>query len=364
MPVSKRYRRYLTSTALFLLSTLALSVHAADVPLSQRVSAAKTTASSNPACQRIRPFYWEIGDAHGKQVGDTESGGGLFGDKPTATTEMEIASASKWIFGAYVLEKLDVTPNHPLPADVIPYLNFTSGYDNLSSRHCIFSASVDSCFQNRNGDGGHNNDRNDADIGHFFYNGGHMQALAVQMGLGQDERNGWGRKPLLADEITRYLGSDIHLGFKNVLLSGGIKMNAENYALFLRKILDGELRMHDYLGTYAVCTNPHDINCPSAIYSPVDQSKPHGPDNISTESWHYSLGHWVEDDPTKGDGAFSSPGAFGFYPWIDASKTWYGLIARHDLKNAGHHKSDVPSGAASVYCGRLIRQAWLTGQIP
>lgn len=364
MPVTKRFRRHLASATLFLLSILAPVAHATEAPLSQRIDAAKTTAGSNPACQRIRPFYWEIGDVHGKQASGTESGSGLFGDKPTATTEMEIASASKWIFGAYVLEKLDVTPTHPLPADVVPYLNFTSGYDNLSSLHCLFRSSVDSCFRNRNGNGGHNNDRNDADIGHFFYNGGHMQALAIKMGLGKDERNGWGRKPLLADEIMRYLGSDIHLKFKNVLLSGGIEMNAENYARFLRKILDGELRMHNYLGTHAVCTNPHDPACPTAIYSPVDQSKPQGPDDISTESWHYSLGHWVEDDPIHGDGAFSSPGAFGFYPWIDASKTWYGLIARHDLAHAGHRKSGEPSGVSSVYCGRLIRQAWLTGQIP
>ena len=52
----------------------------------------------------------------------------------------------------------------------------------------------------------------------------------------------------------------------------------------------------------------------------------------STESWHYSIGHWVEDDPAVGDGAFSSAGAFGFYPWIDASKTYYGVLAREAIE--------------------------------
>jgi hypothetical protein len=71
-----------------------------------------------------------------------------------------------------------------------------------------------------------------------------------------------------------------------------------------------------------------------------------------TESWHYSLGHWVEDDPKVGDGAFSSAGLFGFYPWVDASKTWYGVVARM-----------APAGALdSVDCGRIIRKAWVTGQ--
>ena len=46
----------------------------------------------------------------------------------------------------------------------------------------------------------------------------------------------------------------------------------------------------------------------------------------------------------------SSPGAFGFYPWIDASKTYYGLVAR----------LAIGSALESVYCGRMIRKAWVT----
>jgi hypothetical protein len=61
-----------------------------------------------------------------------------------------------------------------------------------------------------------------------------------------------------------------------------------------------------------VCTNPR--TCAQAVFAPL-------PPN---ESWHHSVGHWVEDDPVVGDGAFSSPGAFGFYPWVDASRTHYG----------------------------------------
>jgi hypothetical protein len=28
-----------------------------------------------------------------------------------------------------------------------------------------------------------------------------------------------------------------------------------------------------------------------------------------------------------GDGAFSSPGAYGFYPWISTDKHYYGIIS-------------------------------------
>ncbi len=71
----------------------------------------------------------------------------------------------------------------------------------------------------------------------------------------------------------------------------------------------------------------------------------------ASESWHYSIGHWVEDDRVVGDGAFSSAGAFGFYPRIDAGKASYGIVAR---------SSGAGSGFESASCGRLIRKAWAT----
>ena len=116
-------------------------------------------------------------------------------------------------------------------------------------------------------------------------------------------------------------------------------MSSSSYALFLRKMLAGQLLMGSMLGAHPVCTNR--LTCTAAVIAPIPLE----------ESWHYSIGHWVEDDPAVGDGAFSSPGAFGFYPWIDASKTYYGVLARLALGSA----------LESVYCGRMIRKAWVTG---
>ena len=76
---------------------------------------------------------------------------------------------------------------------------------------------------------------------------------------------------------------------------------------------------------------------------------------IDAESWNYSLGHWVEDDPVVGDHAFSSAGALGFYPWIDRTKTLYGILSRRSDGLEGN------AGYNSARCGRLIRQAWVTG---
>jgi hypothetical protein len=93
---------------------------------------------------------------------------------------------------------------------------------------------------------------------------------------------------------------------------------------------------------------------------PYDDRCIHKRLHISEEEWQYSLGHWVEDDPDVGDGAFSSPGAFGFYPWIDAQKRFYGILARVDVLNAGSIDLTKISSISSVRCGRLIRKAWLT----
>ena len=144
----------------------------------------------------------------------------------------------------------------------------------------------------------------------------------------------------LAAEMSRVLGADVSLAYSQPQLAGGVFTNAKNYAVVLRKLLGRQLQMADLLGSHAVCTSP--TTCTSAVYSPF------------SGSFHYSLGHWVEDDPAQGDGAFSSAGLFGFYPWIDASKTYYGIVARFDATGAG-------AGAASQACGARVRKAWMTG---
>jgi hypothetical protein len=193
---------------------------------------------------------------------------------------------------------------------------------------------------------GNNGVHSDMTDGLFSYGGGHMEKHASLIGLGSQNDAG------LADAIRSELGSDLTpLVYSQPQLAGGVITNADTYAKFLRKLLSGELLMSAALGTHAVCTNP--TTCAEALNTPVPE----------TESYHYSIGHWVEDDPNDGDGAFSSAGAFGFYPWIDASKSWYGIVARRDTTgtsdpgdpDAGGHGFD------SARCGQLIRSAWIEG---
>jgi len=320
-----------------------------DTPTTaQRIAAAQATASNNSLCTTISPFYWQIGDQSGALANGTGGTGTL--PPPNADTRMSIASSSKWLFGAYAAE---IRRGTMTPTD-IKFLTFHSGYTNFSS--CSNDSTVSSCLSEPGAVGGTNGDYLPATDGHFFYNGGHMQVMATAIGLGSDNNS------YLANAMMGGLGNAIALAYSQPQLAGGAVMSANDYAVFLRNLLNGSYILSTLLGSNAVCTHTNSLECPSAMFSPVNQSRPGGPNDVTNESWHYSLGHWVEDDPLVGDGAFSSPGRFGFYPWVDSSKTYYGVLARFDPLHVDDPDPKKASYITSVKCGRQIRHAWETGQ--
>jgi hypothetical protein len=221
-----------------------------------------------------------------------------------------------------------------------------SGYNGLRYASCIKllranqdAETVHDCFVADNL-GGTNADFDAGAVGSFYYNGGHFQWLADgALGLGTSNNAS------LQSTVSAVLGADFAFSYDSPQLAAGIQTSGTDYARFLRKLLAGQLRLGALLGSSAVCTNPS--TCPQAQYTPIP----------STESWHYSLAHWVEDDPAVGDGALSSPGAFGFYPWIDAGKTTYGVLARHASVSL---TGNDPVAVQSVVCGRTIRKAWFS----
>ena len=294
--------------------------------LTQRTEAASTTALTNALCVNIKPFYWEIGDKSAALASAPVPGTGS--QSYSASTVMSIASASKWFYSTYFVQK---TSGVLSPID-IKFFNFWSGYTNFSPTACEAATTVGNCLDIPN-QGTTQGTFVAATENKFDYGGGHMQKHAAINGLsGLDNAQ-------LASEIQSQIGTDVGIRYGSPQLAGGVATSAAEYGKMLRKIVGGTLVMNTVLGTHPVCVDP--ATCPQAISTP----SPRG------EQWHYSIGHWVEDDPTVGDGAFSSPGAFGFYPWIDKTKTYYGIVSRLD-----------PTGAiTSVQCGRLIRKAWVTG---
>jgi CubicO group peptidase (beta-lactamase class C family) len=286
--------------------------------------AAKNAASTSPACRAIQPFYWEIGTKNSVVASGSEGDGSVSRD-----TVLTIASASKMVFGAYVIQK----DQGKIDSATSKFLHMTSGYVRLQALSCGWGVStVKDCFAQ-----GDNSQYVAEDDNHFSYNGGHFQKWAVDHGLGSLDRQG------LADEYRRALGADIPFKFGVLQLAGGLRMSAAAYAMFLQKVVGGQLLFKNFLGVDPVCTLPQ--SCPGqALRSPV------------RVAWHYSYAHWVEDAP-GGDGAFSSPGAFGFYPWIDASKTYYGIVSR-----AGRAQQGEGAGFASALCGQEIRRAFFTSR--
>ena len=294
-----------------------------------RFAAAKATAeSATGSCAAIQPFYWEIGDKSGALgSGSVRQAGNA--TVYAATTVMPIASASKWIYGAYVAERRAGV----LTPEDIQFLSFRSGYTSFSFIGCDNLDTVAECVARSS-----NGVFTPAHVGRFAYDGAHMQKHASLSAPGMNL--GAMANAALALEIRRVLGTEIGLSYTQPQLAGGIRSSAADYAIFLRKILKNELHIASLLGTNSTCTNP--LTCPTAINTPIDGGL----------NWNYSIGHWVETDPATGDGSFSSAGAFGFYPWINASKTLYGVVAR--AGGAG-------GGEASAQCGVRIRKAWVTG---
>jgi hypothetical protein len=312
----------------------------AQQPTPTSATAAIATAKGNPVCKEVEPFFWEIGDASGPLVSASE------GSPPvTATTSMDVASSAKWLYASYVVQLRGGAAN--LTAEDINFLHMTSGYTNLGNNNSPAGTcpstdhpdDVDMCLLQLNpGNGLPFDYQNPATVGYFDYDGGHYENHAgLYTPLGTVPNSNLGAK------VGDLIGPNVALSYSQPLIPGGAHMTPGAYGQFLQNIVDGTLGMYDALGANAVCT----------IASPTCQAL----NSPFTWAWEYSMGHWVEDDPTVfDDGAFSSAGGQGFYPWVEASKVYWGLVGRA-ASGAGQQ------GLESVQCGQLIRHAWDTGVI-
>lgn len=292
------------------LSALLLALPATAQTTGQRTQAVEATLSQSPACTKLGDLYWEIGNA------DDRLATGQRGNTVTANRRVPLGAATKWLFAAYVAERRQGRLD---PGD-ISALTMISGYSHLNVVACRGASTVADCPSPG---------PNPQHRGRFYYNNGHAQHLAMTLGLDRMEPRA------LADEINGVLNLTAPLLYDAPQVSAAMLTPAA-YGDFLRSLVDHRSQLSPLLGSNAVCTL-----CLDGLYSPAP--KP----------WHYSLGHWVEDAPGD-DGALSSPGLFGFYPWISADHTHWGLLARNHLSK--------DAWWASARCGALMRRAWLTAR--
>jgi len=316
-------------------------------PTATSATAAMLTALNNAQCTVIQPFYWEIGNQTAALVSGSPTASGE--TAVVSSTKFTIASASKWIYGMYVVQQRGTAAN--LTANDIQFLTFQSGYtymgDDTSGATCTAPGSgadsINYCLTLPSAtSGAFFNSRNPATEGVFDYDAGHEENHAGQF---QPEINNLDTSQLGA-AIAAGLGvAGITLRYNQPLLAGGIYASSDDYSPILRAVLSGQLAMLDALGTHPVCAWSTGSGC-DAAFSP-----------LNTQHWHYSIAHWVEDDPINGDGAFSSPGAFGFYPWIEANRNYYGIISRSAPATGA-----IQNGLQSSLCGHELRAAWESGQ--
>ena len=122
--------------------------------------------------------------------------------------------------------------------------------------------------------------------------------------------------PLGMSGASRYVMPSL----SNPLVSGGAASTARDYALFLQGILSGSL-----IANRAAFLQDRTGNVPF-LFRPSDQ--------WGTGAWHYALGAWLEcDAPSFGPSCaeariYSSPGSFGWTPWIDFKQGYFAIIAR------------------------------------
>lgn len=298
-------------------------------------TAAATAAANSAVCDDARPFYWEIGASIGAPLVSGQVGGSTY----ARTTVLPLASASKWVFAAYVLERYSGLPSGSGGATIVNALNMKLGYTGLNDLLCQINVFVSGCFTV-----GSNDDYDAAADGHYFYNSGHGQYVASNsslLNLGAKTRN------TLFTEVDSYLNLGSSFSYGNLPLSSGLNGNAADYATFLQKIMDSTYILSGYLNYSPVATYPCDAGLSGCT-------------PLGSVDFHYSLHHWIEDNTggtlsngktlNAGDGAHSSPGAFGFYPWITADMQYYGILATEG--EAGAFNDTIP-------CGQAIRAAFL-----
>ncbi|RKH72951.1 hypothetical protein [Corallococcus aberystwythensis] len=289
--------------------------------------AALDTAQSAASCKPLGNFYWEIGNASGPLHGLSKGSG------VTATTVMPIASASKWLYvGAYVQSKgyANLTP------DEKKRLNFTSGYIDENSTLCdAAGTTVSACYGAAYKDVSYRPLQN----GRYFYNGGHMQKLALD-DIGA--RRGTGLASVM-DWLNPLLGTTFPESDSDVAVAGGFSGSAAQYRVFLLKLLNNQYALSSKLTVDSVPAWP-------------------GGANVSFTPWtageaYYGLGHWIEGENVNGTWTVtghSSAGAFGFYPWVNAARTRYMVLARN--RQIGNEE-----GEKSRACAQTVRKAYETG---
>lgn len=272
-----------------------------------------------------------IGDAQG-EIFSYEKG-----SLPRNETH-RLASASKLLTGITIVRLIEAGTMSlgDNPQDYIPWWTSDAGDDrSLITLEDLLS--FKSGFNYKPGFGGCVNNGNISleDCAHDYYDGGvasapgdvyyygpaHLQVAAYMAQIA----SGTSYVDLFQDQVTEPLSLSNATGFvspslTNPRASAGAQSTVADYSEILRALLAGELITD--LTTFA------QDRTANASFG----HRPAGIENANVD-WHYGLGFWREcehaiwDNSCANHVVISSPGAFGWNPWVDLEENYYGLIA-------------------------------------
>lgn len=258
-------------------------------------------------------------------------------------TIYESASTSKWVSAALILWVLENTSGLDLsdkPSDHYAWtmssgdplyntnlgqlLSFTSGLQGEASclKLGIPSKSFDNCINDASGSIVSENEGNNYTPGTgFYYSSSHLQ-LAGAMAIAAGGYTSW-QNLFTAFKTSTGLFSDSSYSLPSILnprLAGGMTWTGSDYVEFLKSLYKNELfssSLRDEM------FKDHVQNL-SILYSPAF--------NGLGEQWHYGFGIWLECQSSSFNCSsidyYSSPGAFGAYPFMNLNKNFFGIVAR------------------------------------
>lgn len=265
----------------------------------------------------------------------------------SVTKPVLIASANKWLTGATIWRLIEqgVLDRNSHPQDFIDYwtsdvsdprsqitldtlLGLSSGFNNSPiNTECIGSHefSLYDCVKDLYQGG---LDSTPGEV--YSYGPEHFQIAAL---LASEAMAGQNFQLIMREELFEPLemSDDTTYALQNngnARFSGGIWSTALDYSKFLRGMLAGDV-IRDLEGFFQDRTE-----------NVVFNFRPDGVEANGLD-WHYAFGFWIECDSFPFDTScnenptVSSPGAFGFTPWIDLKKGYWGIIAFDGASETG-----------------------------
>ncbi len=256
----------------------------------------------------------------------------------TSSSSYKSASTSKWVTAAVILSlvedgKISLNDN---PQDYIDFwptigthaaielkhlLSFTSGL--IESPICINlpNSNIESCVLSIL-----NKNPTIATPGaEFYYASAHMQVAGL-MAIKAAGFDTWeGVFTAFKTKTGLFANSSYDLpSLQNPRLAGGMHWTGEDYMEFLEAIYYQKILTPELIATMQTDM----ISNATIVFSPSFGV---------LQDWHYGLGNWIECNSITFNctelNKFSSPGAYGAYPFIDYEHQYYGILSRQGELN-------------------------------